>query len=242
MTLYVAPIVEGETEEGCIKIILSRIWRELLAAADREELCVLEPNPAHRSALVRNDHPALSEKVEQSFRRLRSRLRQPGVDRGFLLLLIDADDDCPAKLAPKLLERARAARTDADIVCVLAKRELENWFKAAAESLAGVSGLPDDLSVPANPEDGSGDTWLTRQMQRRNPRRKYTKPGDAVELARRMDLRQCRAHSPSFDKLCRELEARLPQPPDAREPSKEVVPKAREGGTPSARKKAKGKR
>jgi hypothetical protein len=242
MTLYVAPIVEGETEERCIKIILSRIWRELLAAADREELCVLEPNPAHRSALVKNDHPALAEKVEQSFRKLRSRLRNPGVDRGFLLLLIDADDDCSAKLAPKLLERARAARSDADFGCVLAKRELENWFKAAAASLAGVSGLPDDLSVPANPEDGSGDMWLTRQMQRRNPRRKYTKPGDAVELAQRMDLRQCHEHSSSFVKLCRELEARQPPPADAAGFSKEAVPPPVKGRTAGERKKGKGKR
>src|SRR5947209_15621262 len=102
MTLYVAPIVEGETEERCVKIILSRVWRELLSAADREELAVLEPNPARRSSFVKADRPELREKVEQSFRRLRSRLRQPEADRGFILLLIDADEACPAALAPQL--------------------------------------------------------------------------------------------------------------------------------------------
>ncbi len=71
-----------------------------------------------------------------------------------------------------------------------------------------MSGLPNDLSVPANPEEGSGDAWLTKQMQRHDRRRKYTKPADAVELARRMDLQQCRDHSPSFHKLCCDLEAR----------------------------------
>jgi hypothetical protein len=91
---------------------------------------------------------------------------------------------------------------------------LENWFKAAATSLAGVSGLPDDVTVPANPEDGAGDTWLTRQMQRKDRLRKYAKPADAVELANRMDLQQCRDNSPSFDRLCRKLEARLPPPPE----------------------------
>jgi hypothetical protein len=224
MTLHVVPIVEGETEERCIKIILSRVWRELLAAADREELCVLEPNPTKRFALVKSNHPEMSAKVEQSVRRLSSRLRQPGVDRGFLLLLIDAEEDCPATLAPQLLQRARAIRRDADIACVLAKRELENWFKAAAASLAGVSGLPDDLSVPPDPEAGSGDAWLTRQMQRQSRRRKYTKPGDAVELARRMDLRQCRSNSPSFDKLCRELESRLSQVPGGKGGADEAAP------------------
>ena len=213
MTLFIAPIVEGKTEENCIKILLSRAWRELLAAAERVELCVLEPNPAKRASLAKKDHPELSQKVEQSFRLLRSRIRRPDADQGFILLLLDADEDCPATLAPQLLERARAARRDADVACVLAKRELENWFKAAAASLAGVSGLPNDLSVPANAEEGSGDAWLTKQMQRQNRRRKYAKPADAVEFARCMDLQQCRDNSPSFDKLCKELQKRLPPPP-----------------------------
>lgn len=229
MTLHVAPIVEGETEERCIKIILSRVWRELLGAGDREALSVLEPNPVNRSSIIENDRPEMRKKVEQSFRRLRSRLRQPGVDRGFILLLLDAEEACPAILAPSLLERAKTVRRDADIACVLAKRELENWFKAAAGSLAGVSGLPNDLSVPANAEEGSGDTWLTRQMQRQNRRRKYTKPGDAVELARRMDLRQCRDNSPSFDKLCRELEARRAQQADEAAPGDESAPPTTNG-------------
>ncbi len=115
-------------------------------------------------------------------------------------------------LAPRLLQRAKAARNDADFACVLATRELENWFKAAAASLAGVIGLPKDLSVPANPEDGGGGAWRTKQMPKQDRRRKYAKPGDAVELARRMDMRQCRGNSPSFDKLCRELAARAPKP------------------------------
>jgi hypothetical protein len=169
--------------------------------------------------------------VERAVRVLRSRLRHSEADRGFVLLLIDADEDCPAKLGPQLQARARAGRSDADIACVIAKRELENWFKATAASLAGVSGLPEDLTVPVNPEVGSGDRWLTDQMQRKDRRRKYTKPADAVELAERMDCQQCRDNSPSFDKLCRELEARLPQPPAAARPTDEKPPPV-DGGTP----------
>lgn len=227
MTLFVASIVEGATEERCIKIILSRLWRELLHVADHEPLAVLEPIPAKRLSLVKDGHPELEQMVERAVRVLQSRTRQPAVNRGFILLLIDAEEDCPAILGPRLLSRARTARCDADIVCVLARRKLENWFKAAATSLAGVSGLPDDLTVPANPEDGSGAAWLTRQMQRKDRRRKYTKPADAVELARRMDLELCRANSPSFDKLCRELALRLPPsdpPPSAEADSGQAPP------------------
>ena len=213
MTLFVAPILEGETEVRCIKIILSRIWRELLHANDLEPLAVLEPIPARRSSLVKDGHPELGQMVERAFRAVGASVLQPGANRGFVLLLIDADEDCPAELGPQLAARASGVRSDADIVCVLAKRELENWFKAAAASLAGVSGLPEDLSVPEKPEHGSGDNWLTGQIQRKDRKRKYTKPADAVELAQRMDLQQCRDNAPSFDKLCRELEARHPQPP-----------------------------
>jgi hypothetical protein len=207
MTLYIAPIVEGHTEAKCAERLLQRIWTELLNGPERMQ--VLPPLRGKRDSLVHPNRTDLAETIEDAHEILTRRLRHDSSGRGVLLLLLDADEDCPATLAPLLLERARAARSDADIICVLAKRELENWFKAAAASLAGLCGLPNDLSVPANPEEGSGDAWLTRQIQKQARRRKYTKPTDAVELAKRMDLQQCRNHSPSFDKLCRDLEARV---------------------------------
>jgi hypothetical protein len=208
MTLYIALIVEGHTEAKCAELLLQRIWTGLLRGPER--LQVLRPYRGSRDALMHPNRDDLANKIKEAYADLSRRLRLDSSGRGVLLLLLDAEEDCPASLAPRLLERARTARSDADIVCILAKRELENWFKAAAASLAGIRGLPNGLSIPANPEDGSGDSWLTRQMQRQDRRRKYTKPADAVELAKHMDLQQCREHSPSFDKLCRDLEARVP--------------------------------
>ena len=80
---------------------------------------------------------------------------------GGVLVLLDADDDCPAALGPALLERARAARSDVPISVVLANREFEAWFIAAAESLAGTHGFPADLTAPADPEKIRGaKEWL----------------------------------------------------------------------------------
>jgi Domain of unknown function (DUF4276) len=189
--------------------------------ADHEPLAVLEPIPAKRASLIKATHPELDGVIEESFRKVRARLRQPG-DRGFILLLLDADEDCPKSLAEKLLGRARVVRSDADIACVLAKRELENWFKAAAASLAGVGGLPVDLQTPSDPESGSGDAWLTRQMQTKTRSRKYTKPADAVVLVQKMDLQECRTNSRSFQKLCKEFESRLPHAKPS-PPSSETV-------------------
>ncbi len=84
MSLYIAPIVEGETEERCIKIILSRLWRELLGATAREELCILEPNQANRSSLLKSNHREMEEKIEQSYRRIKASIRNPNVDRGLV--------------------------------------------------------------------------------------------------------------------------------------------------------------
>jgi hypothetical protein len=210
MTLYIAPIVEGQTEQGCVEPLLHRIWVELLHQPER--LQVVEPFRSQRDTLVHANGQVLTDGIQKAFLKLQQKKRKDAEAQLLLLILLDAEGDCPATLGPRLLQTARLARSDADIACVLAKRELENWFKAAAASLAGMCGLPNDLSVPANPEEGSGDAWLTRQIQRQDRRRKYTKPADAVELARRMDLQLCRDHSPSFDKLCRELEGRATVP------------------------------
>jgi hypothetical protein len=59
---------------------------------------------------------------------------------GGVLVLLDADDDCPAEYGPALLARAKAARPDKQVAVVLAMREFEAWFLAAAPSLAGQFG------------------------------------------------------------------------------------------------------
>ena len=56
--------------------------------------------------------------------------RQAGPN-GAILILLDADNDCPAELGIELLRRARLARADRPIRAVLAKTEYEAWFLAA---------------------------------------------------------------------------------------------------------------
>jgi hypothetical protein len=85
---------------------------------------------------------------------------------------------------------------------VLAKSEFENWFIAAAESIAGDSGLAPGLSSPSDPEsirDAKG--WLQKAMP---PGRKYSETIDQPSLASKFDLNAAR-RAPSFDKLCREI-------------------------------------
>ena len=215
MTLFIAPIIEGQTESKCISTLLERIWIELFHA-DPSDLRVLQPNRTSRSSFVSKRKPELTEKIEQAVRLLKPHLGSGAADRGFVLILIDAEEDCPKSLAPVLLERAIETRSDAEICCVMPKRQLENWFMAAADSLQGVNGLPLNLKPPPpDPEQRSGTKWLKTELRRGNPKNSYSKTTDAIEFVRKMNLQQCRDNSPSFDKLCRELAKRLPPPPDS---------------------------
>jgi hypothetical protein len=211
MTLYIAPIVEGQTEVGCIERLLQRIWTELLTALIR--LQVLPPSRGKRDAQVNPDGPDLAEKIGEAHAKLAQRLRRDPSGRGLLLLLLDAEGDCPANLGPQLLEAARRIRGDVDISCVLAKRMLENWIVAGASTLAGVNELPDPLPARDQFEKRSGVAWLGAQLRSRNKSRKYKKTADAEAIVHAMDLKECQANAPSFEKLCRELQARVPQPP-----------------------------
>jgi hypothetical protein len=122
---------------------------------------------------------------------------------GAVLVLIDADDDLPCELGPALLARAQRARPDLRVGVVLAVREYEAWFMAAAESLRSQRGLPVDLEAPVLPDVGrNAKGWLDARMPRG-----YSPTVDQVALTAVFDLALARG-SPSFDKLFREL-ARL---------------------------------
>lgn len=216
MTLYIAPIVEGHTEQGCVERLLHRVWHELLARPER--LQVLEPFRGHRDSFTQADGKVLGDTVVKGLLKLRSASQKEPEAKSLLLILLDAEAECPATLAPRLLDTARrAAPPDSPIACVLAKRMLENWIVAGCSTLAGVNGLPDPLASHSTPEDCGGASWIDQQLRSLDKSRKYTKTIDAKVFISKMDLQACQDNSPSFDKLCRELEARLP-PPAAPDP------------------------
>jgi hypothetical protein len=229
MTFYLVPIVEGQTEAGCIERLLHRVWMELLAAPLR--LQVLPPSRGKRDALIHPERPDLAEKIEEAHAKLASRLRRDPSARGLLLLLLDAEGDCPKELAPRLLKTARQVRSDTDISCVLAKRMLENWIVAGASTLAGVNDLPNPLPARDQFEDRSGVTWLEAQLRSKSMTRKYKKTADAEAFIRVMALQECRENAPSFDKLCRELEARLPHAPNEPGSHDQAAPPTTDTGT-----------
>ncbi|MCK5380218.1 MAG: DUF4276 family protein, partial [Candidatus Latescibacteria bacterium] len=118
---------------------------------------------------------------------------------GGILVLLDADKDCPAELEPSLLRRCQAV-TQLPATVVLAMREFEGWFLGAKESLRGVRGIRADATAPENPEMIRGaKERLTKNMQGQ----RYMEVDDQPALAARMDLELAKARCPSFEKFLR---------------------------------------
>ena len=86
-------------------------------------------------------------------------------NNGWILVLLNADDDCPATLGPKILQRAKEIVLHRRVSVVLANREYEAWFLAAAESLDGHRGFAFDNPQNFEPEvPRNAKGWLGERM------------------------------------------------------------------------------
>jgi hypothetical protein len=188
MEFRLACVVKGHGDREAAPILVRRIVDRVHSSVRAH---ILHPIRIPRSRLVK---PGELERAVQL-----AALHLEGW--GAVLVLLDADDDCPAQLGPELLHRATQICSHVPLSVVLAKREFEAWFLASAESLRGYQGLPPDLGPPADPEgvrDAKG--WLGDRMAER----KYVETLDQPSLARRFDIDLAR-RSDSFDKCYREV-------------------------------------
>ena len=192
--IRIASIVEGKGEVEAVPILLRRIVREIAPALHEIDF----PRPFFVPRGTTTKPGGIEKYVETAAQKHEASCA--------ILILIDADDDCPKELAPQLLKRAQAARSDKPLAVVLAMKEYEAWFLAAAESLRGLQGLSSTMAAPVNPEairDAKG--WLEKQMARdQNYAPRVTQPA----LTQRFDLTAARACD-SFDKLFRDVERLL---------------------------------
>ncbi len=191
MSPVVVPIVEGHAEVESAGVLL----RRLLGEQSRYDVGVAKPVRVGRYKVVR---PGELERVIQLARR-----RREGCDA--ILILLDADDDCPGRLGPDLLARATEVSHGIPVTVVLAKSELEAWFLGSLESLRGVRGVADIAVSPDMPEGIRGaKEHLEHQM---TSGRTYVEVDDQPALAAQFDLQSARQRCPSFDKLVRDVES-----------------------------------
>ena len=199
--LRIIPIVEGFGEVEAARTLLKRVGEELLGG---DFVDVLTPIRGKLNRLVADKFDDLCRYVELAVRKLK--VAEGDDCSGLVLVLVDAEEAASCQLGPSLLARAKACRPDVDVTCVVATPCFETWFVASASSLAEHLDLGADASLPEAPEHARlGKGWIKQRIRRA----KYSETVDMPRLTAAMDLKLCRERSPSFDKLCRELEARL---------------------------------
>ena len=122
-------------------------------------------------------------------------------ESGWILLLLDADDDCAATLGAEIVTRASVAAPHRRLAVVLANREYEAWFIASASALSGKRGFTfgGEPSIDAEqPRDAK--KWMADRM----PNRGYHETTDQPAFSAHLDLEQAFGGSRSFRKLCSE--------------------------------------
>lgn len=187
--INVVSIVEGDGEVVALPILLRRInqW-----CSPRQQANVMRPIRVRRDQFLHKD---------DEFRRILVMASSKCADSGWILILLDADDDCPAELGAHTLERAREVASHRNISVVFANREFEAWFLAAGKSIHGFRGFSFAEACdfdPERPRDAKG--WMRRHMTSGH----YSEITDQPAFSSRMDLEQAFKRSRSFRKLCNE--------------------------------------
>jgi hypothetical protein len=188
----IVTIVEGDGEVFAVPTLLRRL------AAEHRVFDAQFPPPirVHRDRFLRKN---------EEFRRILL-LASAKAAGGTVLVLLDADDDCPVLLAQRIIDQGEQFVRDCRLAVVIAQKEYEAWLLAAAASLAGKRGLAADVAPPPNPDAvRNAKGWLSERMG--NAR--YHEVTDQAALTAVFDIHAAEATRRSFRKLRKEVAAAL---------------------------------
>jgi hypothetical protein len=183
----VASIVEGDGEVAALPVLLRRLsgWKTPESHVD-----VLPPIRVYRDRFLNRE--------DEFSRHLQLAAAKCG-ETGWILVLLDADNDCPAELGRQILQRARDVVPHRRVAAVLANREYEAWFIASAAALNGFRGFA------CSGKDAEADAELPRNakgwMGQRMAGNTYRETTDQPAFSQRLDLDLTYRRSRSFRKL-----------------------------------------
>ena len=189
MTFAAVAIVEGQGEVEALPILLRRLCEWM---SPGKTMVVPEPIRVKRDRFL--------NRTDEFDRYLKLAAAKCGTN-GWVLILLDADDFCPAENGCEILERAKKCIPHRRISVVLANREYEAWFIASAHSLNGKRGFrweSNEVVDAERPRNAKG--WMKERMESKN----YSEIIDQPAFTALMDLQQAHEKSRSFRKLCSE--------------------------------------
>lgn len=184
----IVPIVEGQSEVRAIGILTRRVLHDLRAF----DVEVARPFRVKRNRIVR------SGEVERSV--IQAQRTRPGASA--IMIVLDADVDCPASLSQELRDRA-SSETSLVVSVVLPTLEIEAWILAGIETLRGHRGIRGDASPPDDPEAIRDAKGALSQLMEGS--RGYVATDDMSALFAAIDLDRVASRAPSFDKFRREV-------------------------------------
>lgn len=186
--ISIVSIVEGDGEVAALPVLLRRIG-EWLTPAHSNYFNIGRPIRVRRDQFLNRE-----EIFVKQLRLAATMCPTPGL----ILILLDADDDCPKDLAERIGARVAAVIPGRAISVVLANREYEAWFIAAAMSLNGKRGFICPDQIPAAEEVRGAKQWLSRNIREGA----YHEILDQPAFSAQMDLELAHKNSRSFRKLC----------------------------------------
>lgn len=188
--MIVQAIVEGHGDVEAVPLLLRRICHEVLGCYH------VKISPAMKVSRGRiSKEPYVSPLL---------RIACGATGCTLILLIYDADDDCPADLNAAFQQWSSRRALSAESELIAIPREYEAWFLAALDSLAGKRGLPLTATALENAEEIRGaKERLSSLMPRGTP---YVETSDQPALTADLDLDQVTQRCASFRRLIRKLE------------------------------------
>jgi hypothetical protein len=183
----IQPIVEGHGEVSAVPVLI----RNLSGLMNVYDIRVGAPIRRPRSKLVKKD--TLEQAIELA--KMQAGCRA-------IVVLLDADDDCPKTIAPVLQQWASQVARPLPCSVVVANREYEGWFLSCIESLRGCRGISNIAVSEPNPEnfrDAKG-----RLEAKMSAGRKYLETADQAALSARADWAIVHNNCRSFRKFAKE--------------------------------------
>lgn len=189
----IIPIVEGPGERQAVPLLLRRLLQHMI---ERHDLTVAQ-------SIVTNGKGNMDRRLDRYLGYARIQ-KADGV-----IIVRDADDDCPHAIACNIAAKVRRVNLGVPVVIVCPKPEFEAWFigslvDSCGDSIRDYLGLLPTITAPSNIEMlGDAKGWISRRM----PEGRIYKPTrHQAKLAARICISEASIACRSFRRLLHAVE------------------------------------